>query len=412
MTTFWIISGLMALIVTALLVLALIRGRRDIGPAVAFDVPVYRDQLKEVERDLARGVIGAEDAERARTEISRRILAADTAARKQTQAKKSGTGAARAIAAATALVVIGGAFAIYTQLGAPGYGDLSLSDRIAQAEEARKTRPSQAEAESQIPLSPPAEAAPEYIELVERLREAVQTRPDDLQGHVLLARSETALGNYTAAYEAYRRIVEIKGADATADDFADLAGTMIVAAGGYVSPEAEVQLNAAMERDRTNGAARYYGGLMMAQVGRPDVAFTIWQQLLREGPADAPWLPPIRQQIEELAFRAGVNDFELPPVANAPALAGPSQEDMAAAAEMTEEERQDMIRGMVDQLSDRLATEGGSPQEWARLIGALGVLGDADRARAIWAEAQTVFANAPDALAQVRRAAQQAGVAE
>ena len=51
----------------------------------------------------------------------------------------------------------------------------------------------------------------------------------------------------------------------------------------------------------------------------------------------------------------------------------------------------------------------GSPVEWARLINALGVLGQADRARGIWAEARQVFADQPDALAQIEAAARQQG---
>ena len=85
---------------------------------------------------------------------------------------------------------------------------------------------------------------------------------------------------------------------------------------------------------------------------------------------------------------------------------------MEAAADMTAEERQDMIRGMVARLSDRLATEGGPPEEWARLIGALAVLGDRPQAQAIWQNAQEVFADAPAALDTVRAAAEQAGVTQ
>ena len=85
---------------------------------------------------------------------------------------------------------------------------------------------------------------------------------------------------------------------------------------------------------------------------------------------------------------------------------------MEAAAEMSPEERMEMIRGMVDQLGERLATEGGSPQEWAQMLGALGVLGETDWATAIWGEAQQVFANEPGALEIVRQGARQAGVVE
>ena len=68
--------------------------------------------------------------------------------------------------------------------------------------------------------------------------------------------------------------------------------------------------------------------------------------------------------------------------------------------------------GMVERLGNRLATEGGSPQEWAQLLGALGVLGETDRAREIWTEAQGVFEGNAEALAVVRGGAERAGVAE
>ena len=146
----------------------------------------------------------------------------------------------------------------------------------------------------------------------------------------------------------------------------------------------------------------------MAQNDRPDVAFRLWNRLLRDGPDDAPWLEPIRTQIPELAFLAGISDFELPQ----PQLKGPSAEDIAAASDMTDGDRMDMIRGMVSQLSDRLATQGGGPSEWASLINALGVLGDIEQAKAIFANAKEVFASNMGALDQVTAAARQIGIAE
>ncbi|MFC6760383.1 c-type cytochrome biogenesis protein CcmI [Sulfitobacter porphyrae] len=81
--TFWIITCAMAIMVAALLGRAMARGARaGTEDAASYDLRVYRDQLAEVERDVARGVIPAEDAERARTEISRRILAVGSAAGK------------------------------------------------------------------------------------------------------------------------------------------------------------------------------------------------------------------------------------------------------------------------------------------------------------------------------------------
>lgn len=407
MTFFWITTGVLALAMAALLVMALLRGQRNTGPAEAFDVQIYRDQLGEVDRDLQRGVISDEDAERLRTEISRRILAADAKVQSTGVAGQQPRALGLTLAVLIGVGVIGGAFGLYMQLGAPGYGDLGLASRMEMAKDARENRPSQQDAEGQMPTGANPNVQPEYTELVQRLRGAVSERPNDIQGHVLLARSEAALGNYVAAYQAQERVVAIKGDAATGSDYADLADMMVLAAGGYVSPEAERVLETALTRDPENGVAQYYMGLMMAQTGRPDIAFRLWDRLIRVSPADAVWMPPILAQMEEMAFRAGVPDYQLPRIASLP---GPTAEDMEAAGEMSEEERQEMIRGMVANLSDRLATEGGPPEDWARLITSLAVLGDQAQAIAIWNNAQEVFAENPDALEIVRDGARAAGL--
>ncbi|MAB06746.1 MAG: c-type cytochrome biogenesis protein CcmI [Rhodobacteraceae bacterium] len=415
MTLFWIIAGAAALVVTTLLVLALMRGRRETGPAEAYDLKVYRDQLREIDRDATRGTIPPEEADRLRTEVSRRILAADAKLQGDAAAGTQGRTSSGIMAGLIALVLFGGAFGLYLTLGAPGYGDLGLQDRIAAARDMRANRPSQAEVEAQVPAQPPTDAPDDYLSLVERLRTAVTERPDDLQGHILLARSEAALGNYPAAYAAQRKLIELKGDAATAKDYADLADMLVLAAGGYVSPEAERIIDEVMARDPSNGVARYYGGLMMAQTGRPDAGFRIWDTLLRESAPSDPWVAPIRDQIPDLARAAGVNDYALPEALtspSAPPLAGPDAADVEAASEMSDADRQQMIQGMVERLGNRLATEGGSPQEWAQLLGALGVLGETDRAREIWTEAQGVFEGNAEALAVVRGGAERAGVAE
>ena len=410
MILFWSLCAALALLMTGLLVTALLRGRRDTGPVQAFDMQVYRDQLREVDRDVARGTIAPEDGERLRAEVSRRLLAADAQVRGDSAVVGQPRGAAIAAAVAVAVAVLGGAFWLYPRLGAPGYGDMGLQDRIAAAAQARETRPTQTEAEAQAPAVAAPDAAEDYIQLVERLRGAVAERPDDLQGHVLLARSEAALGNYVRAYKAQEQILRLKGDDATARDFADLADMMVLAAGGYVSPEAEVALDAAMARDPQNGVARYYGGLMLAQTGRPDAAFRLWDNLLRESRPEDPWVAPIVGQIEEMALRAGVTGYRMPETATP--LAGPDQGDIDAAGEMSPEQRVEMIAGMVARLSDRLASEGGTPQEWARLISAYGVLNDQAQAIAIWDNAREVFAEQPEALEIVREGARNAGIAQ
>lgn len=415
---FWAIAIGLAALAALLLVLALLRGgAEEAGPG---DVEIYRDQLAEVERDRARGTLTDAEAERLRTEVSRRLLEADRAAAGRSRAGSAPRGATLAAAALACLVVVGGALALYDRIGAPGYPDMPLEARKAEAARIHAERPSQQAAEARVAeaqagglpnLPGAADPDPAFADLMDKLRKTLESRPDDLRGHELLARNEAGLGNFAAAARAQQVVIRLKGEAADAEDRADLAEYLILAAGGYVSPEAEQQLAAALKLDPGQGRARYYTGLMYAQTGRPDIAFRLWRQLLEKGPEDAPWIAPIRAQIAPLARLAGVEYDPPAPKRPAPALKGPNQADMAAAADMTPEERQDMIRTMVQGLSDRLASQGGTPEEWARLINALGVLGEGDRAAAIWDEARQSFADRPEALATIRAAAERAGVA-
>lgn len=400
---FWIAAGGMTAAVLAVLLLALRRAREGIAPAAAYDLQVYRDQLREVDRDLARGLIAEEDAQRIRTEVSRRLLEADRAL-----ADGPGVAAGRRIPVAALIVVVALAAGVwgYARLGAPGYPDLPLAERLAMAEEARAARPSQAAAEAAAPAAlPRTDVDPAFLDLMEKLRAATRDRPGDPHGLELLARNEAALGNFVAARIAQEQLIAAKGAEATAEDHAGLAQLRVMAAGGVVTPEAESALIAALQLDPRNGLARYFSGLMFAQIGRPDQTFRLWEPLLRESPPDAPWVAPIRADIEAVAWRAGV-EYTLP------AENGPSAADIAAAGEMSQADRQAMIEGMVAQLGDRLASEGGTVEEWARLISSLATLGRTDEARTIYAEAQTRFAGLPAELGFLKEAALGAGIAE
>ncbi|MEM8554816.1 MAG: c-type cytochrome biogenesis protein CcmI [Pseudomonadota bacterium] len=411
---FWIIVVGLTLAVAAPLVLVLLRRAGGARSSAEFDIAVYRDQLKEVDRDVARGVITEDVAERTKVEISRRILDAD----------KTRSGASTAEASkrlglvATGLVTVvllGGSVQLYRTLGAPGMGDLPLAERLEAAENFRANRPSQAAAEEQAAtqLPPPPLVDPQIEQLVGRLRTMMESgeRADDPRGWQLLAQNEAALGNYAAAHRAQARLLELVGDQAPGAAYGDLAEFYILAAGNYVSPEAESALREALQRDPSLPAARYYSGLMYAQTGRPDLAFNIWRHLLENTPATEPWNLAIRPQIEELAWRAGV-DYTVAPlgVDQGEALRGPTAEDMAAAQDMDPDDRMAMIEGMVEGLALRLANEGGTGAEWARLISALGVLGQQDRAQTIYNEAKDTFAADPSSMEAVRAAAAQVGL--
>jgi len=408
--TFWIVAVALALAVAGLIALALFRAQGAEAEMERFDIRIYRDQLSAVDKDLARGLVSEEEAERLRTEIKRRILEADRAASGAGPTGRAPRGASVAVAILSVAAVLGGSLWLYTRIGAPSYPDMPLVARIEDAAERRANRPGQAQAEASLPVAPEPNLTDEYRDLMEKLRATVAERPSDLQGQRLLARNEAQLGNFVAAREAQERVLDILGPSATATDWADYGDLMVLAAGGYVSPEAERAFEQALSRDPGNGTARYYMGSMHLQTGRPDLAFRIWQAQLREGPPDAPWIAPIRAQIEQAARRAGI-DYTLPPASSGAGPRGPSAADMAAAQDMSPSERMEMIEGMVSGLSERLATEGGPPEDWARLIRAYGVLGRRGQAAAIWAEAQQVFEDDVARL-PILQAARDAGVAQ
>lgn len=397
---FWAAAAALTAGVAVIMLQGLRRGDAAANNSAA--LKVYRDQLAEVDRDLGRAVIAPAEAERLKTEISRRLLEADRSL--QNAPKPGGKGsmipAALLIAAASAAALYG-----YLRLGAPGYGDLPLHTRLAMAEQLYANRPSQTEAEAAAPAPATAQADPAFLDLIAKLRSAVAQNPDDQQGLTLLARNEAQLGNFIASRKAYEHLLDLKGDAATADDHAATAQSMIFAAGGKVTAEAEKHLIRALELEPTHPLARYFVGLMFAEVDRPDRAFALWEPLLREGPADAPWMAPLADMLPGVAENAGIK-FQMPGAGK-----GPTAMDMAAAGDMTPEERQEMIKGMVGQLEERLGSEGGPVEDWAKLINSLAVLGDTDRVKAAYAKAQAAFKDDSAALATLQAAASAAGVA-
>lgn len=405
---FWVATGMITLTVAVILLRAIRNtGESDQHPE-GFDQRVYRDQLAEIERDEARGVIAGDEAKRLRSEVARRLLATD---RVEAAPKPGEAGPQSVVVLGAVALMLAAGFGGYAYLGQPGYGDLPLKARIIVAEERRADRPKQADLEAALPPRPQLEAAdPAFLELVAKLRTAVANRPDDLQGQQLLARNEANLGNLTAAYKAQERVLAIKGDAATDGDILTQATLMVQAADGQVSPEAEALLQRVLARDVANDTALFFTGIVNMQVGRYDLAFGYWNRLLDTAPADSPWRPEVTSRMVALAEVAGVKYTPPDAPVAAPGLPGPDAAAIEAAKDMTPAERQAMIRSMVEGLNDRLASEGGSAEEWARLILALGNLGEKDRAAAIYAEAQQTFAGRTIELSGLREAAVQAGV--
>lgn len=411
--TIWLFTIGLSTVIAGFFILVL---RSDQVEADNEDVEIAfcKEQLAELDRDVARGIVNAEDAEQKHLEIARKILKLDQAVRAQQKKLKPKQKTLTAVL--IAVTVIGGSHLIYLQLGSAYYPGLPQSERIERAAQLLANRPSLREYAASVPIkNQPLQVAEEYRDLVDQLRAAVSEHQSDREGLRLLARVEAGLQNFSAASDVQKQLIDQLGEQATADDYVDYADLLILSVDGYVSPEAETALQSALEIDPENGGALYFLGIMFAQNDRPDNAFRIWRKLLMQGPDDAPWIEPIRANIQEVAYYAGINNFKLPEpqsstasMAIAPAL---SDDTLESAAELSQQERAAMIEGMVAGLADRLADQGGPPQDWVRLITAYRVLGDEKAVQNTLQKANEIFAKNPGALALFKNAAETAETA-
>lgn len=370
MGLFIAVAGTMALATALILIRPLLAGRASAPGRDSRDAELYRDQLAEIARDVARGVISPVEAEAAGAEVSRRLIGA--AARAET-AQPLGPAPRRHSALAVAAAVFGApvlALVVYLAHGVPGLPDLPNADRPMLAQ-----GPSQAEAESAIAATePPAALAPDeqdYAALIAQLEGVMAERPDDTQGLRLLASGYSRLGRHAEAWKAYERLIGLLGAEAETALYAAQLDAMAIAAGGYVSPQAEAVLGQVLSRDPAQPVGRYYAGLLMAQQGQIDRAVEVWEKLRAESPADAPWLGFLEMMLAEARNVQSGNP-------------GPGPAEIEAAETMSPAERQAMIEGMVARLESRLTSTGGEPEEWLRLINAYVQLGRPEDARRIY----------------------------
>ena len=387
---FWLVAGLVAVASLGLALAPLWRGSGRAGRRASYDMQLLRDQLREIEADHARGLLTAEEAAATRAEVSRRLIAAADAEAAEPAAASAPRRLSRRAAALASGLGLAAAAGLYLGLGAPGLPD--------QPRAGRAERPDQTAAEALAARQLPAPPASADDALIDRLRAALAERPEDVEGRRLLARSLAATGHWPEARAAQAEVVALLGPDAAAEDLVDLAELGVMAAGGYVSPESEAALSRALALEPRHPAGRYYSAVALMQAGRPDLAHAVFAELLAEGPPDAPWIEAVRAGLAEAARRTGT-------------AAGPDAADLEAAAAMSPDERQAMIEGMVAQLGARLAEAGGPPEDWARLIRALGVLGRRDEAAGIAAEARTAHAGDAAGLAAIDAASRDAGAA-
>lgn len=340
------------LVIVATVVLPLMQGARAAPERAAFDRAVYRDQLKELERDRARGLIDGDEAAAARLEIERRLLAADTPAPAAVRSAGSPM-----LAVALALLLPAAAAGIYLALGAPTVPDEPYAAR----------GPERALAASQGQHRDVAGA-------MAALEQELQAHPDDAEKWLLLARSAATLGQWQKSANAYQKALVLTK---NRPDVASAYGEMLVfAADGIVTPRAQEAFTAALARAPKDLAARYYLALAEAQAGNAQAAIDAWQKLAVDV-SDPELRDRLRARITETADSAGITP---PKLAAAATPAGPSAEDEARAAQMTPEQRQQMIRGMVDGLAAKLKDNPEDLDGWLRLARAYTVLGERDKA--------------------------------
>lgn len=362
--TLWFVFALMTVAAIFAVVWPLRTGVRT--PTNGSEAAVYRDQLGEVDRDVAAGLIGASEAGAARVEISRRLLAAadgEPAFASSTRLRRSA-----AVIALVGLPII--AIAFYLPLGSPQLGDFPLAQR-ARAPDASQ------------PLD----------NMVAQVEAHLEKNPTDGRGWNVLAPVLARLGRYDEAVRAYRNSITHNGD--SAERRSDLGEALAVAAGGVVTAEAKTEFERAIALNADEAKASYFLGLAAEQDGRAAEATSIWRAMLAKAPPDASWRPLVQAALARLGGPA------------APAL---SNEAVAAAKDMNETDRSEMIRGMVDRLATRLKQDGGDVEGWLRLVRAYMVMGDRDKAKSALAEARQAVANDAERLRQLNEGLKNLGL--
>lgn len=381
---------IMTLAAIALVVLPLIRSNRVSATRAAHEIEIYRDQLDEVDRDVARGVIGPDDAVAARTEIGRRMLAATDGVEIVQAGSPAGKLPAkprRTTAIITGLCVPALAIFVYVTHGSPNLpGKPAAEVRAANGTD---------------PKAPEGDVA--QRQEVAGLAAALEKNPADIESWITLGTVLTQMKRHRQAAVAFTQAMRLAPANA---EFASRAGeALTVAAGGQVTPDAKASFTEALRRDLGDPRAQYYQGVADQQGGRLRAALERWVALEAASRPDAPWLRFLRPRIARLAGEIGMDSNALaalraraPPLTAglptatlrtaAPTLApGPTHEQMAAARNMSAEDRLAMIRNMVDGLAEKLKDDPDNVAGWLRLGRARGVLGDRATAKEAYAKA-------------------------
>jgi cytochrome c-type biogenesis protein CcmH len=355
--TLWFVFALMTAAAIFAVLWPLGRGSRPQNDAS--EAAVYQDQLAEIDRDVTAGLIGSSEAEAARVEISRRLLAAVDNQRDPPVVSNIRLRRSAAIVALVGLPIM--AVAFYLPLGSPRLGDFPLAQRTRTPDVTQ-------------PLD----------NLVAQVEAHLEKNPTDGRGWNVLAPVLVRLGRYNDAVRAYHNSITYNGD--SAERRADLGEAIAAAAGGVVTSEAKAEFERAIVLNADDAKASYFLGLAAEQDGRSSEAASIWRTMLAKAPPDAPWRPLVRAALARVGG------------STAPVL---SDDAMAAAKDMNETDRSAMIHGMVERLASRLKQNSDDVEGWLRLVRAYMVMGDRDKAKSALSDARQAVANDAERLRQL-----------
>lgn len=371
----WIVFAALTLAAALSVLLPLARARAAAGVARAdADVAFYEAEAASIARDVERGIIDEKEAESARAEAARRLLA--TAAANPEKAGK-GTGARRAAAVISLALIAVAGVGLYAVIGAPGYPDQPLVARRA---------------------APPEQM--DVMAALSKIEAHLASNPDDGRGHEIVAPVYMRVGRFGDAAKHWGEAIRVMGATAQRETL--LGESLTFANEGKVTPDAMKAFERALALDPAFPQARFYIGMAAEQAGQMDKAKDVWGKLLAESEPGAPWVPILRERLEGIGGKAP---------APAQAQGGvPQGEAAAAIAALPAADRAAAIRGMVDQLAARLATDGKDAAGWQRLVRAYSVLNEPEKARAALAEARRALDGDAAALQNLADLARELGI--
>ncbi|RWX06814.1 c-type cytochrome biogenesis protein CcmI [Rhizobium hidalgonense] len=347
---FWILVAALTAAVAAILLYPLLRGAKAAENSRAGEAAVYRDQLRELDRDLNGGLITPDEADYARAEIGRRLIA--VSADEPEEAPKP----ARHHRFTEAFVLL-----LLPLLGLCLYLTTGRPDLPSQPLQARLENPGN-----------------DVTVLIAKAERHLAQSPGDGKGWDVLAPIYFRTMRVNDAQVAYRNAIRLLGPSPVRLD--GLAETLMAVSDGVVTEEARRVLEQSLTLEPNNPRARFYVALSMEQAGRPDEARRAFEALAKQSPAEAPWLPLVNEHIAMNGGEPAAPDAEPAAPGNPSAPGNPTQQDVAAAENMSTGDRQQMIRGMVESLDAKLSVDPNNFEGWMRLVRSYAVLNDKDRA--------------------------------